>query len=234
MNFKKQEECQRLAADGEIPISEAEMVMQVQTQLGATVLVNTKYLAWKKKAAAERKWAPAKKCFRAAISDVEELSKLTTGEAGLTENAAVANKSTEQQVREEIAEKLGESFDTLAMAATAKNDTIESLVKTISELTNTNSALTATIKKLANQLERAQSKNGRSENNGASSGGKWPHWCAPDAYCFTCGYKLRKGHYSSTCNNVKGNPNNMKEETRQNTMGGSKADAGFGNAPNGK
>ena len=48
------------------------------------------------------------------------------------------------------------------MATTEKNDTIESLVKTISELTNTNSALTATTKKLANQLERAQSKNKRS------------------------------------------------------------------------
>ena len=74
-------------------------------------------------------------------------------------------------MREEIAEKLGESFDTLAMAATAKNDTIESLVKTISELTTTNSALTATIKNLANKLERAQSKSGRNENNGAS--GRW-------------------------------------------------------------
>ena len=61
-----------------------------------------------------------------------------------------------------MAEKLGESFDTLAMAATKKNDTIESLIKTISKLTSTNSELTATIKKLANQLERAQSKNRRS------------------------------------------------------------------------
>ena len=60
------------------------MVMQVQTHLGATGIVNTKYLAWKKKATADRKWAPAKKYFRAAISDVEELSKLTTGEAGIT------------------------------------------------------------------------------------------------------------------------------------------------------
>ena len=125
---------QRLAADGEIPIIEAEMVLQVQTHLGATGVVNTKYLAWKKKAAAERKWALAKKYFCAAISDVKELSKLTTGKAGLTANAAVAYKSTEQQVREEISEKLGESFDTLAMAAMAKNDTIESLVKTISEI----------------------------------------------------------------------------------------------------
>ena len=47
--------------------------MQVQTHLGATGLIDTKYLTWKKKAAVERKWAPAKKYFRAAISDVEEL-----------------------------------------------------------------------------------------------------------------------------------------------------------------
>ena len=114
------------------------MVMQVQTHLGATRLINTKYLAWKKKAVVERKWAPAKKYFRAEISDVEELNKLTTGEAGLTANAVVADKNTEQQVLEEMAEKLGESFDTLAMAATAKNDTIEGLVKTISKLASTN------------------------------------------------------------------------------------------------
>ena len=168
------------------------MVLQVHTHLGATGLVNTKYLAWKKKAAAECKWDPVKKYFRAALSNVEELSNLTTGEAGLTANAVVAGKSTEQQMREKIAEKLGESFDTLAMAATAKNNTIESLVKTISELTNTKSALTATIKKLANKLERAQSKNGRSKKSrasgrGASGGRRWPHWCAPDSYCFTCG-----------------------------------------------
>ena len=78
------------------------------------------------------------------------------------------------------------------MAATAKNNTTESLVKTISELTTNNLALTGTIKKLANQLERSQSKSGRNEYNGASGGGassdgKWHRWCNPDAYCFTCG-----------------------------------------------
>ena len=59
--FKNQEECQRLVVDGEIPISEAKMVMQVQTHLGATGLTNTKYLTWNKKAVVERKWVPAKK-----------------------------------------------------------------------------------------------------------------------------------------------------------------------------
>ena len=80
------------------------MVLQVQTHLGSTGLANTKYLAWKKKAAADRKWAPAKFIFRAALSDVEEPSKLTTGKAGLTANATVVNKITEQQVREDITE----------------------------------------------------------------------------------------------------------------------------------
>ena len=108
----------------------------MQTHLGATGLINTKYLAWKKNSAAERKWAPVKKYFRASISNVKELKKLTTGEAGLTSNAAVADKNTEQQVREEMAEKLGESFDTLTMAATKKNDTIESLIKMIRDLTS--------------------------------------------------------------------------------------------------
>ena len=68
-----------------------------------------------------------------------------------------------------MAEKLGESFDILEMAATAKNETIEILIKTISELTRNNSELTATIKKLTNQLERALGKNRRSDNTDASN-----------------------------------------------------------------
>ena len=135
-----------------------------------------------------------------------------------------------------MAEKLGESFDTLAIAATAKNDTIEILIKTISKLASNNSELTATIKKLANQLERALGKNRRSDNTDTSNinGGKWPSWCAHDAYCFNCGYKLRKGHGSGNCNRGKGNPDHNKEATQHNTMGGSKMNAGFGNATNGK
>ena len=61
-----------------------------------------------------------KKDFCAAINDVEGLNKLTTGEAGLTANAVVADKNTDQKVCEEMAEKIGESFDTLAMEATKK------------------------------------------------------------------------------------------------------------------
>ena len=148
----------------------------------------------------------------------------------------VADKNTEQQVRQEMAEKLRESFDTLAMGATAKNNTIESLIKTIIELTSNNSDLTATIKKLTNQLERDPSKNRQSDNIVTINinVGKWPSWCAPDAYCFTCVYKLRKGHNSGNCNRGKSNPNHKKQAILKDAMGSSKMNAGFGNAPNGK
>ena len=225
--FKKQEECQRLAADGEIPTSEAEMVMKMQTHLGATGLINTKYLAWKEKAAVEHKWAPAKKYFRAVISNVEDLNNLTTDEAGLIVNVVVADKNTEQKFCEEMAEKLESPLTPY---------TIESLIKTINELTRNNSELTATIKNLKNHLERALGNNRRSENTDARNinGGKWPSWCALDAYCLTCGYKLRKGHDSGNCNREKVNPDHKKEATQQDTMVSSKMNAGFGNAPNGK
>ena len=78
------------------------MAVQVQTHLGSTGIINTKYHAWKKKATVEHKWAPEKNYLRAMISNVEELNKLTTGEAGLTANAAVVDKNTEPQVRKEM------------------------------------------------------------------------------------------------------------------------------------
>ena len=52
-------------------------------------MINTKYLAWKKKAIPERNWKDGKKYFRSELNDVEDINKLTTGEAGLTLNAAI-------------------------------------------------------------------------------------------------------------------------------------------------
>jgi len=41
-------------------------------------------------------------------------------------------------VREEMQDQLGDAFDNLAMAVTAKNNTIDNLGKSVSELTATN------------------------------------------------------------------------------------------------
>ena len=87
--------------------------MQLQTNLGTTWIINTKYLECKKKTLPERNWKDRKKYFLLALNDVEDINKLTTEEAGLTANAAIKQQDSEQKFRKEMAEKLGESFENL-------------------------------------------------------------------------------------------------------------------------
>ena len=87
--YKRMEDFQKLVTDGEVPITEAKMVVQLQTHLGATGMMNGKYLKWKSKPLHNRGWKPAKIWFRNALNDVDAINKLTAGEAGLTANAAI-------------------------------------------------------------------------------------------------------------------------------------------------
>ena len=228
--------------DAGYPITEANMVLQLQTAVGATGMVNEEYNAWKKKPAADKTWANAKKHFRDALANVEGIQKLTTASGGMYANN-IHIKTIEDKVCNEITVQLGESFDNLAMAATAKADTIDRLSKTIADLTATNAQLAADLKHMKTQWEQAMKlvkqqrassptdgKNNQQQNDGKKC---WPAWCDPDAYCHTCGYKLRKGHNSKTCK-FASNPGHKKEATRANTMGGSQLNAGFGNPTNGE
>ena len=54
----------------------------------------------------------------------------------------------EQKIREEMASKLGESFDSMACAATIKTDIMDGHARIISTLTATNAKLVATNKYL--------------------------------------------------------------------------------------
>ena len=174
--FKKQEDFQKLAADGEVPINEADMVLQLQTHVGSTGTINAKYATWKKKSLTDRGWKYCKKYFRAVLKDVLEITRLTTSESGLTANSTVKKDNIEDKIREDIVEKFGESFDTLVLAATVKSDTIEALAESISDLTKANNALnkaksdqSATNMMLITQLEstkgcRSQYRNHPSNN----------------------------------------------------------------------
>ena len=134
---------------------------------------------------------------------------------------------------------LGESFDTLAMAAVAKNETFDSLTRAISDLTATNAKLTganaelsAAVKKLTKQLEAAlKGSNGGNTRTTAttSNSSTWPNWCDPGVYCHTCGYNLRKGHSINNCPQAKEKPDHKSEATHRNPVGGSRRDT-----PNGK
>ena len=210
-------------------ISKAEMVLQMQTNIGATGIIGSKYLMWKKMYGANRNWKDGKRYFRAALGYLKDINKLTTGKSELTANNVSNMQSTEQKFRDDMAKKLGKSFDNLTMAATAKSKTINTMAQSISKLTSSNSELTATIKKLTSRLETALTKNINSNGGGES---KCPH--NPDGYCFICGYKVTKRHNRKTCWQGANNPNHKKEETRKNTKGGTTENSGHRNNPNGK
>ena len=111
-------------------------------------MVNSAYTKWKNKTNNKRTWKKAKLWFRKALKDMETINKLTTGETGRTSNAVVKQKSAaEETIWEAIQDQLGDAFNNLALAATAKNDTIDKLVNTVAELTATNATLTEQLKK---------------------------------------------------------------------------------------
>ena len=207
-------------------------------------IMNGKYLKWKAKPLNNRGCNPARVWFRNALNDVDIINKLTAGEAGLTANAAVGRSNSESLIRQEMQQDLGYSFDTLAMAAMAKNKTFDLLTRSISyltaantKITGSNAELSAAIKKLTNQLEAALK--GRDISNTrttdtSSNGSNWPNWCDPGAYCHTCGYNIRMGHNSKNFPRAKDNPDHKSEATRRNPMGGIRLNCGFRNTPNGK
>ena len=105
-------------------------------------------MRFKKLAAANLTWAKGKQWFRDALAENEDIEKATGEEAVIYANAATRQKnseaSVEQKVREEIAEKLGESFETLPCAATVKSKTTDSHAKITATFSSTNAELVAT------------------------------------------------------------------------------------------
>ena len=115
---------------------------------------------------------------------------------------------------------------------------MDQMVKAIFDLTDANARLTKANQTLTQQLKKAMDgKSGglRSTSTNTNTQGpkQFPPWTDPDAYCHTCGYKLRIGHSSATCPKAKNHPGHKKCATRANPMGGSLKDAGWGNKPDG-
>ena len=153
--FAKQEDCRRLVADTENPITDAAMVMQINQHLGKIPGLSKKVVKFKKKPVDERKWKDAKTFYREAIEDLEDENKALGEEPELQANAAV---EAEQKAKDEIAGKMSESFDALASAAVAKATTIDNHADSIAKLTAAVAELTATNKRLVDQLTAALAK----------------------------------------------------------------------------
>lgn len=147
--FAKQEECRRMVADTENPLTDAAMVMQINQHIGKIPGLSKRVVKFKKKPADERKWANAKAFYREAVEDLEDENKALGEEPEMQANAAT---KIEQKVKDEISGKMSESFDALASAAVAKSTTIDNHANTIAQLTAAVAELTATNKRLVDQI----------------------------------------------------------------------------------
>ena len=120
-------------------------------------------------------------------------------------------------------------MDNLALAAVTKQTTLDMLAQSNTTLFKVNAEQQNTITKLTNKITTLEKKLEQSSVGGGGGGAsdKFDR----NMYCWSHGYKKYPNHNSGTCRNKK--EGHKCEAPRQNTMGGSIWNAGFGNAPNG-
>ena len=120
---------------------------------------------FKQQQSVDKPWKNAKKWYREALAKLKSINK----EAGLQTAFSASNVTIKFEAREEAkaekSRKLGELFDALVMAATAKaeihdsqSDVIATLTATNAMLVATNVTLTAEVKKLTAEIVRLKAQ----------------------------------------------------------------------------
>ena len=152
--YAKQEECQKLAEDTDHKIRDEDMVKMLQKHMGATGTLTKKQVKFGRRDKARKTWALGKEFYREEIEDLEEAAKCAGTDEFLANSTVVDNNnaSTENNVRNKMVDRFGESFDALAMAAEASKSTYEDQARTITTLTSTNAELTGQVKKLTSNV----------------------------------------------------------------------------------
>lgn len=215
--FKRIDDAVQFAADGDTPFTTEQILHTAFHAILTTGLYTDEAKAWRKKDAADKTWANFKTHFAEAYHDMRETQKLTAGAGGFHAANAMYD--------------IGAALDNLANAATADRGIVTELTSANAQLVKTNQKLTDQVAALAKQLQQAMqtiesmanSKGGHSGGGGGGGnggGGRKPNW-DPNGYCWSCGYKVTKGHNGKTCWSKKAG--HQEQATRADTMGGSTA-----------
>ena len=190
---RKQEQCQEIAADAGVPITEATMVTTGTKHAVATGGLDQEWKFWITPAQAKT-WPNWKTYWTAAFKGKRELLKLTGTAYNNMANSAHEN---------EMGDKMVDSLDRLANAAVQKTNDIEKLTQTVSTLTSTVERQAKDISRLhdiiatlaAGKSLPSNSSTGKSLN---SLSGEKPNW-DPTGYCWWHGFKVKCGHASANC-----------------------------------
>ena len=174
-------------------------------------------------------WTAWKAHYRLAHT-ARKRQLLATGRT--TPTFGMANAATTEPDAETFA-KLDGYLDNLAAAATTEKTTLTQLVENNATLTASITSLTATVATLSAAYtllaagKPAPSHPTANTQTRTKDTNKKPGYLAVGGYCWSHGYRVRKGHDSATCREKK--EGHKDEATRANTMNGSDANKGWEN-----
>ena len=193
--IKHMEECQQLATDAGDAFTDMQLVRKGQLAMAKSGLFEDYYREWLRKPRNQQTWVDFKTFWTNAINEWEELNKLTSKGTNFGANAATYEESTNN---------LELALDNLAMAAATDKSTIEKLTETNKKLTAQLESTIATIQRLTEdnqRLLRMIDKNIPTTNPYSKKMKNWEDDSLfdPEGYCWSHGFKCRKGHTSATC-----------------------------------
>ena len=206
--IRKQEECQDFANDAKVPISDQTMITTATKHALQCGDYTEAWKEWNRGTDAQKTWRDWKTHWTRAFNENRAIQRLTG-------NSFRANATIET----ELSDQLVTSLDNLAYAAVQKNDTIEKFIETIKQQQDTIHKLQAQNGELMMKLLGGQSAADADAKRGGTTGEK--HAWDPSGYCWTHGYKVKKGHNSKTCK-TRGE-GHQESATRSNIMGGNEA-----------
>ena len=136
--------------------------------------------------------------------------------------------ATDDTISDGTLTRLDGYLDNLAAAATTERTTLTQLIENNATLTANVTSLTASVASLTSAYTiLAAGRNNAPKTTGGTGGGtqqprhsdRKPSYLAVDGYCWTHGYRVRKGHDSVTCKDKA--EGHKDAATRANTMNGS-------------
>ena len=210
------------------PYSPVHIVSIAYTIVNATGFYSLDCKTWRHKPAIDQTWVNFKIFFAEVFKDVRD-DGLTAQTSGYAVN--VRQLQEDEVTMSEMQQETATALENIATATTSDRTSFITLTTTNSDLakqiTTLTSHLVAAQAKIATMTGQLATKTGgrvNSNNNSIPSTGNL-HGLDPKGYCWTHGWRVRKGHSSYTCSNQ--NPGHNTTSIRENTKGGSTYNQGW-------
>ena len=159
--YFKQQECQEIMEDTDIPITDAMMVYELVAHVSKSGIVTQarqKWTAHIKKNPGDNCWEKAKIWFRQKIRDVRQAEKDVGQEGGTAFMASKSKDEMKAEIRQEILEELNPAMEGMAMAATARSNSADKNEAGLKAVNEKMDDLMSQNKRLRSELDQLKSE----------------------------------------------------------------------------